>query len=152
MLLILDLHGTIVNFKGTQFRPHLKSFFQTCKEHKVNLAIYSAGQDGQVQELAEKLRHVFKVDFVFVWSERDCVIIKENFFKVDKKHPHASKPLSRVVEKFGDVNMFILDDTQEVVQGNLKQWIRIRSWNGETSDTELQRVAQHLLTLVYELE
>lgn len=74
----------------------------------------------------------------------------KNFFTIDRKVPFVSKPLSKVKEFVGQqVKMFILDDTKEVVLSNVSEWIKIASWNGESTDKELDRVAREMIPFLF---
>lgn len=144
-LLVLDLHGTLVDNKGTKFRPGCQYLFDICLESKINVAIWSAGDENSVAHVAAKLEREFGCHFEFVWNLSHCQM-RTDFFKASKI-PFITKPLSKFkLEEWNPV--WILDDTKETAFYNFKQLISIKTWNGSTSDKGLYEVADFLKRLM----
>ena len=156
-LLILDIDETLIyavdaaldhkhSFKAGPYfvyeRPHLDQFIDTVAS-AFRLAVWSSSTSDYVATVVD---HIFPrhVDLQFQWGRDRCV---------QRYHPEWQtsywvKDLKKVKRRgFSLDRVLMVDDTPQKLERNYGNAIYIRSFEGDRTDNELQRLAPYLLSL-----
>jgi carboxy-terminal domain RNA polymerase II polypeptide A small phosphatase len=158
MLLILDLDETLMHATETQLarmpdfmigdvyavykRPYLDSFIAFCLAH-FEVAVWTSST---ALYAAEAVHNIFPAGMQpsFVWARNQCVMR----FNPDWNDYYHIKDLGKIKRRGYDLaQVLVIDDSPEKLCRHYGNLIRILPFEGDLSDTELQRLPAYLLEM-----
>jgi carboxy-terminal domain RNA polymerase II polypeptide A small phosphatase len=158
-LLILDLDETLIHSSeheleraadfrvGSYFtykRPHLESFLEVCFQH-FEVAVWTASTEDYASEIVAEIFGTRALKFF--WSRERCTL---RYFE-DIGERMYTKPLAKVRKLGFDLTRVIaVDDKAENFYDAYGNLVQVRSFLSDSSDTELQKLAQYLPRLARE--
>jgi carboxy-terminal domain RNA polymerase II polypeptide A small phosphatase len=158
-LLILDLDETLIHSSeqelervadfrvGSYFtykRPHLEAFLEVCFEH-FEVAVWTASTEDYASEIVTKIFGTRALKFF--WSRERCTL---RYFE-DIGDRVYTKPLTKVRKLGFDLSRVIaVDDKAENFYDAYSNLVQVKRFLGDSSDTELQKLAQYLPLLAKE--
>lgn len=122
--------GTVDIYAG-QVRPYCRDFIDYLKEHKYNIAVWSAGQKRYVDEIVKLLFPYNDFQPLVVYNYDDC--------NTEEGDDNLKKPLDKLFKDkrikgiFNEKNTFVLDDIPDTFSLNHKNGIEIPEFNSELS-------------------
>ena len=166
LLLIFDLDETLihatkntlnqkVDFKIGEYniykRPNVDDFLQKCFEN-YRVAIWSSADDEYVKETVKQLIPEYH-KLEFIWTRLNCSVkvvkkpILEGFdYGGFYKEHQWIKPLRRIKQKgIGLKSMLIIDNSPYKVVESKENALIIKSFEGDKSDNELNKLYQFLM-------
>ncbi len=139
-ILVLDLNGTLLcrNKNGTlrYTRPYLEEFLQYAYNN-FYVMVWTSGTQKKMQPIVEQ---IFGNDYLLCEWYRDKCVPSQN-----GKNPWSvCKDVSKIHEIYGNVQVFIIDDSKEKIIGlsEYDTYINIKEFRGEKNDRELLRFLQ----------
>jgi carboxy-terminal domain RNA polymerase II polypeptide A small phosphatase len=158
-LLILDLDETLIHSSeheleraadfrvGSYFtykRPHLETFLGVCFEH-FEVAVWTASTEDYASEI---VKEIFRTRTLkFFWSRERCTL---RYFEDIGDHTYT-KPLAKVRKQgFNLERVLAVDDVAANFHDAYGNLIQVKSFLGDSSDTELLHLAQYLPRLAKE--
>ena len=155
-LLILDLDETLVHatepssqqdydFLACEYfvykRPYVREFLDRCLQY-FELAVWTSSGKDYARDVVQAIFQ--NIPLSFVWSRERCTLSRN----IDGDRYVWIKDLKKVKRKgFALESVIIVDDSPEKLQRNYGNLIRIRPFEGDQNDRELQYLAQYLPTL-----
>lgn len=156
-LLILDIDGTLISqsefdsqVSSFKFRPGLLGFLAAARSLGFKLAIWSAANEGHVENTVTRLKNSLDepLHFLFTWDNLKCTTVCRS------GKCHILKPLMKVWERFPEFhehNTVILDNTPSTYQKNKHNAIPIPTFfdniKSAEDDIELKKIIQILADL-----
>lgn len=156
-LLVLDLDETLIFATETPLaracafrvgpyhvyrRPHVEAFLRTCARH-FDIAVWTAStSDYAAPVIAELFEEIG--DPLFVWARDRCTR------KVDyeTRDEYRLKDLKKVrAQGFSLDHVLAIDDTARNYERSYGNLIVVREFKGDENDTELELLAEYLVTL-----
>jgi carboxy-terminal domain RNA polymerase II polypeptide A small phosphatase len=158
-LLILDLDETLIHISeheleraadfrvGSYFtykRPHLESFFEVCFQH-FEVAVWTASGEDYASEIVTEVFGTRALKFF--WSRDRCTL---RYFE-DTGERIYIKPLAKI-RKLGVKleRVIVVDDLVTNFHDAYSNLVQVKRFVGDSSDTELQELAQYLPRLARE--
>jgi RNA polymerase II subunit A small phosphatase-like protein len=157
MLLILDLDETLVHARHEPLqiephfsvgpyavyrRPFLNEFINFCREN-FEVAVWTSSSEDYAVEI---VKQVFGSDYPlsFVWARNRCTVgIDANEYAYQ-----WGKNLRKVKKKgYSLERVLAIDDTPEKYRRNYGNLVRVKPFEGDFSDDELNRLIPYLLRL-----
>lgn len=155
-LLVLDLDETLIfgterelerpcDFSvGPYFvylRPGLDSFLEAVARI-YELGVWTASTQGYADPIVERIFPHAKPSFV--WARSRCTMR----FNPDTVEHEWVKNLDKLKKKGYDLNQVLMvDDTPEKLLRHYGNLVRVKSWEGNPTDTELSQLATYLEAL-----
>jgi carboxy-terminal domain RNA polymerase II polypeptide A small phosphatase len=158
-LLILDLDETLIHSSerelerkpdfrvGSYFtykRPHLEMFLEVCFAH-FEVAVWTASTEDYAIEIVTEIFGTRSLKFF--WSRERCTL---RYFE-DTGERIYTKPLAKVRKLgFKLERMIVVDDLATNFHDAYGNLVQVKKFLGDSSDTELQKLAQYLPRLARE--
>ena len=114
-LLIFDLNGVLINKKGKNIKKlDNADIMIDYAFNNYNVGIWSSARKDTVNNILNEIFRKEQINnLLFIWSQEDCVPIKNT---KNNYYPLFTKPLNKVWNKYIDYNesnTIIIDDTVE---------------------------------------
>jgi carboxy-terminal domain RNA polymerase II polypeptide A small phosphatase len=152
-LLILDLDETLIHSSehqlerqadfrvGSYFaykRPHLEAFLEVCFAH-FEVAVWTASTEDYASQIVNEVFGTRALKFF--WSRERCTL---RYFE-DIGDRIYTKPLAKVRNSgFNLERVIVVDDLAENLHDAYGNLVQVKRFLGDSSDIELQKLAQYL--------
>jgi TFIIF-interacting CTD phosphatase-like protein len=153
-LLILDLDETLIfaeetplereaDFLVGQFfvykRPYLQEFIEFCLEN-FNVAVWTSSTGNYAVKIIEEI-FPNPCELAFFWSRERCTIRYDE----ELQETYFEKMMSKVRRRGYDLKkVVVVDDSPEKWRNAYGNLVRVKSFFGETADSELKRLIMYL--------
>jgi RNA polymerase II subunit A small phosphatase-like protein len=155
-LLILDLDETLIygserplerspDFIAGPFhvyrRPFLEAFIKSVSEH-FRLAVWTSSSSDYAKKIVVNILGNRRLEFL--WSRERCT----QRLDLETRDYYWLKNLTKVKRKGFDLGrVLVVDDSPEKLTRNYGNHVRVSPFLGDSSDCELPRLAEYLLSL-----